>query len=132
MNSDRCQVVNVLAERTREDQMEIGTRIAKIRDDAGLSQSALARAVGTSQSAISAIEAGDRNPSYDMLRQLADALGVSVPHLVGAEVESLDPVETAHFRQYRGLSDEARKELEDFAKYLQHKHGRGGANEGTK
>ena len=112
--------------------MEIGPRIAKIREDARLSQSGLARVVGTSQSAISAIEAGDRNPSYDMLRQLADALGVSVPYLVGAEVENLDAAETAHFRQYRGLSDEARKELEDFARYLQHKHGKGGANEGTK
>ena len=102
--------------------MEIGTRIAEIREQAGLSQSALARAIGISQSAISQIESGERNPSYDMLRQLAQALGVSVPHLVGAEVEKLNPDEQEHFRNYRGLAPEARRELEDFAAYLRQKH----------
>ena len=101
--------------------MEIGKRIEEIRDQAGMSQSALARAVGTSQSAISQIEAGGRNPSFEMLRQIAKALGVSVPHLVGAEVEGLAPGELAHFRTYRGLTQDARKELEDFAAYLRQK-----------
>jgi transcriptional regulator with XRE-family HTH domain len=102
--------------------MEIGKRIAEIREQAGFSQSALARAIGGSQSAISQIEAGERNPSYETLRQIARALGVSVPHLVGAEVEKLSPDEQAHFRNYRGLAPEARKELEDFAAYLRQKH----------
>jgi transcriptional regulator with XRE-family HTH domain len=102
--------------------MDIGPRIAEIRDQAGLSQSALARAIGSSQSAISQIEAGERNPSYDMLRQIAKALGITVPHLVGAEVEKLSPEEKVHFRNYRGLTDEAKRELEDFAAYLRKKH----------
>lgn len=104
--------------------MEIGNRIEEIREQVGLSQSALARAVGISQSAISQIEAGERNPSFDMLRSLAKALGVSVPHLVGAEVEQLAPDELAHFRNYRGLSEDAKKELEDFAAYLRQKQTR--------
>ncbi|MCC6316616.1 MAG: XRE family transcriptional regulator [Gemmatimonadaceae bacterium] len=104
--------------------MDIGKRIGEIRGQVGLSQSGLARAVGTSQSAISQIEAGERNPSFDMLRQIARALNVSVAHLVGGEVESLTPGELAHFRNYRGLSDEAKKELEDFAAYLRQKQSR--------
>lgn len=104
--------------------MDIGKRIEQIREQVGLSQSGLARAIGTSQSAISQIEAGDRNPSFDMLRQIAKALGVSVPHLVGAEVEQLAPNELAHFRNYRGLTQEAKKELEDFAAYLRQKQSR--------
>jgi transcriptional regulator with XRE-family HTH domain len=104
--------------------MDIGKRIEEIREQIGLSQSALARAVGTSQSAISQIEAGERNPSYDMLRQIAKALNVSVAHLVGGEVEQLKPEELAHFRNYRGLTDEAKKELEDFAAYLRQKQSR--------
>ncbi len=107
--------------------MDIGKRIEEIREQVGLSQSALARAIGTSQSGISQIEAGERNPSFEMLRQIAKALNVSVPHLVGAEVEQLAPGELAHFRNYRGLSDEAKKELEDFAAYLRQKQGRKGA-----
>jgi transcriptional regulator with XRE-family HTH domain len=103
--------------------MEIGKRIAEIREQAGLTQSALARSIGTSQSAISQIEAGERNPSYEMLRQIADALGVSTPYLVGAEVEQLSPEEEAHFRQYRGLPEMARRELEEYAAFLRLKHG---------
>ena len=95
--------------------MSFGARLATIREDVGLSQSALARAVGTSQSAISQIEAGDRNPSYEMIRQIAGALRVSPAYLVGAEVESLTPEEEVHFRQYRSLPDEAREELSEFA-----------------
>jgi len=101
--------------------MEIGKRIAQVRDEKDLTQSALARAMGVSQSAVSQIEAGERNPSYDMLRQIASALSVSVPHLVGAPVEKLYPEEEAHFRQYRRLSPDARDELREFAAYLQHK-----------
>jgi transcriptional regulator with XRE-family HTH domain len=104
--------------------VDIGKRIEEIREQAALSQSALARAIGTSQSAISQIEAGERNPSFDMLRQIAKALNVSVPHLVGAEVEGLAANELAHFRNYRGLTPEAKKELEDFAAYLRQKQGK--------
>jgi hypothetical protein len=56
-----------------------------------------------------------------MLRQIAAALKVSVPYLVGAEVEKLTAEEETHFRQYRGLSPDARRELQDFATYLKHK-----------
>lgn len=101
--------------------MDIGKRITELRDHAGLSQSALARDVGTSQSAISQIESGERNPGFDMLKQIAKALGITVPYLVGAEVSELSAEEKALYRNYRGLTDEARKELEEFAAYLRHK-----------
>lgn len=101
--------------------MEIGQRIAEVREQTGLTQSGLARVMGMSQSAVSQIEAGERNPSYEMLRQISKALGVSTPYLVGAEVEQLTPEEETHFRQYRGLSPEAREELQTFAAYLRHK-----------
>ena len=101
---------------------KIGPRIAKIRDDAGLTQSALARGVGTSQSAISQIESGERNPTFEMLRQIAHALSVEVTYLVGADIEGLSTEEQAHFRQLRSLPDAARKELMEFAAYLRHKH----------
>ena len=98
--------------------MSFGTRLAEIREDAGLTQSGLARKVGTSQSAISQIEAGERNPSYEMIRQLAEALGVTPGYLIDAKVEGLRPDEEAHFRQYRSLSEDARRELQDYAAFL--------------
>jgi HTH-type transcriptional regulator, repressor for puuD len=102
--------------------MELGKRIAKVREDCGLSQSGLARKAGTSQSAISQIESGERNPSFETIRQLADALGVTPAHLVGAEVEGLSADEQVHFRLYRSLPPEARTELEQFAAFLRQKH----------
>ena len=102
----------------------VGDRIAQIRAEAGFTQSALARAIGTSQSAISQIEAGERNPSFEMLRQIATALDVTPSYLIDERVEGVRPEEEAHFRQYRGLPEAARKELEDFAAYLRQKHRR--------
>ena len=102
--------------------LNIGKRIAEIREDAGMSQSALARAVGISQSAISQIEAGDRNPSFEMLRSIAKALGVTPAYLVGPEETGLTRDEQVLFRQYKSLPTSARKELQDFAAYLRAKH----------
>jgi transcriptional regulator with XRE-family HTH domain len=101
--------------------MGFGARLAKIREEAGFTQSSLARAVGLSQSAVSQIEAGERNPSYETIRQIAEAMNLSPAHLVGGEVEGLSEEETALFRQYRGLGEDARRELEQYASYLRAK-----------
>ena len=99
--------------------MELGSRIREIREDQGLRQTELAARVRTSQSTISQIEAGDRNPSYRMLVKLAAALGVTVGYVLGEDpVGDLDPAEEAHFRQYRGLSDDARRQLNEYARFL--------------
>lgn len=112
----------------RTDQKQaaesFGGRLARMRADTGLSQSALARRVGVSQSAVSQMEAGDRSPSYGMLVQLADALGVSVAYLVGADVEKLSPVEEKHFRRYRALSNAAQRELDAYVDFLSTKYAR--------
>jgi len=57
-----------------------------------------------------------------MLIQLADALGVTVAYLVGAQVEQLSPVEEKHFRRYRALPTEAQQELGAYVDFLQTKY----------
>lgn len=99
-----------------------GERLAQIREHAGLTQTALAERVGMSQSAVSQMEKGERKPSFDMLRQLADALGVKTSYLLGSEVETLSEEEQVHFRQYRSLPKDARDELRAFADFLRQKH----------
>ena len=101
---------------------DCGWRLQEIRTDAGLTQSGLARALITSQSAISQMERGEREPSFQMLRRLARALGVSPAHLLGRDVDDLSPAEQVHFRQYRSLPDEAQEEIRNFAEYLSQKH----------
>jgi transcriptional regulator with XRE-family HTH domain len=106
-----------------EGQMDdFGRRLGRIRTDAGLSQTALASRVDMSQSAISQMEAGERKPSFDVLRQLAAALGVSPSYLLGEEIEDLSKEERVHFRQYRSLPDDARDELRAYAEFLRQKH----------
>lgn len=101
---------------------DFGRRLQEIRTDAGRTQSGLARALNTSQSAISQMEHGEREPSFQMLRRLAQALGVSPAHLLGRDVDDLSPAEQVHFRQYRSLPDEAQEEIRNFAEYLSQKH----------
>lgn len=52
----------------------IGKRVASVREAAGLTQNALAKKMGTTQSAIARIESGKQNVSTAMLRKISKAL----------------------------------------------------------
>jgi transcriptional regulator with XRE-family HTH domain len=58
-------------------------RLKAARDLRGLSQDQLAERSGLQGSAISHFETGGRKPSFDNLKRLADALGVSTDYLLG-------------------------------------------------
>lgn len=69
-----------------ETQTEgFGRRLRDARQAVGLTQVELADAVGSSQSAISQLESGERNPSLVTVQRLATALKVSVGDLAGEE-----------------------------------------------
>ncbi|MCA9363781.1 UDP-N-acetylglucosamine 1-carboxyvinyltransferase [Candidatus Kaiserbacteria bacterium] len=55
--------------------MHIGTRITDLRETQGLTQSELAKKLGTTQSAVARMESGKQNVSSDMLKKLGRALG---------------------------------------------------------
>ena len=65
-----------------EHQAAIGAPIARLREQQGWSQRALAKWVGIDQSAVSRIEAGRRRLSADELQRFADALHVSADELL--------------------------------------------------
>ena len=56
----------------------MGERIAQLRRSKGLSQAALAQALGLSTSAIAMYEQGRREPSVSTIIALADALDVTI------------------------------------------------------
>jgi transcriptional regulator with XRE-family HTH domain len=58
--------------------MEPAALIRAVRRRQGLTQAALARRAGTSQSVISAYEHGRRDPTFDTLRRLIEAGGEQV------------------------------------------------------
>lgn len=53
----------------------IGTKIADVREAAGITQAQLAKKLKTTQSAIARLESGKQNVSTDMLRRISQALG---------------------------------------------------------
>lgn len=57
---------------------EIGTKIARIRQEAGLSQRDLAARCGIAQSTVYRIEAGKFAVRLDLLENIANALGRTV------------------------------------------------------
>ena len=58
--------------------MNIGERLKALRKARGLSKNRLAQLAGISQTHISDIEAGKKNPTVETLRRICDALGISL------------------------------------------------------
>ncbi len=58
---------------TKQNQ-HLGERIADLRETEGITQSALAKKIGSTQSAIARIESGKQNVSADMLKKIGEAL----------------------------------------------------------
>jgi transcriptional regulator with XRE-family HTH domain len=58
--------------------MSFGTVLKKLREEAGLSQEALAREAGLSTSTVAKLEQTGIDPSWPTVRRLARALGISV------------------------------------------------------
>lgn len=58
--------------------------VKELRMKAGISQGALAKAVGVSQGAVSHWEHGANRPTFEMIPRLASALGVTADEVVSA------------------------------------------------
>ena len=65
--------------------MSVGQQLRVARENAGMSQIALARAVGTSQGAISQYENGRYVMTMWTLTKLCEVLGASADELLGLE-----------------------------------------------
>jgi transcriptional regulator with XRE-family HTH domain len=63
------------------DAAALGRAVRSIRDEHGISQVQLAATTGFTQSWISHVECGSRNPSWSNVVRLAEGLGVSVSEL---------------------------------------------------
>lgn len=94
--------------------------LREIRERNGLSQSDLADKTGFQPSAISHFETGKREPSFENLKRLANALNVSTDFLMGRETKSSlgGPVAASLFRHAEKLSDSDLQMLEAMARTL--------------
>ena len=77
-----------------QQNIEIGARIASLREELGMTQEELARKVGytasSSRSTIQKIEAGKSGVPTSKMPKFAEALGTTVPYLMGLEEEQED------------------------------------------
>lgn len=64
--------------------MDLAAEVYAARESAGLTQTELARRMGTTQSAIAAIESGARTPTLGLLERLARACGQRLTINIGA------------------------------------------------
>lgn len=69
--------------------MEVRERIKKFRDLRGFSTTELSKLTGISQSTISKLENGKRKVDIELLRKIAEALGISVDRLTGEAVSTI-------------------------------------------
>ena len=74
----------------------LGTRIAKLRQSAGMSQAELAKSINVSVSAIGMYEQGRREPSVDTLIALSREFGVSLDYLLSGRPDTVRDVSALH------------------------------------
>jgi transcriptional regulator with XRE-family HTH domain len=109
----------------------VGNKIKQLRTEKKVSLRKLSEIIHISHSFIADIESGRSNPSIDTIQAIADTFDVSVDYLLG-RTEDRKPSMSLAFKQenqdeyevkkrddiFDGLSEEGRKELERYAKYL--------------
>ncbi len=65
---------------------ELALTIRTLREGLNLTQEELGRALGVSRATVSGWESGTYSPRGKRLKRLADALGITVPQLMGGDI----------------------------------------------
>lgn len=111
--------------------MTIGERIKFLRTEKGLTQTELAKILNIARSTLSQYESNQRTPSDDMKLKLSSIFNVSIDYLIGkTDIKNYldEPNVTVALHSdetsldYSDLSDEAKKEVQDFIEYVRHKY----------
>ena len=74
----------------------LGTRIASLRQNKGISQAELAKRLHISASAVGMYEQGRREPSVEILIALSQELGVSLDYLLSGKPDTVRDVVALH------------------------------------
>ncbi|MFT3809969.1 MAG: helix-turn-helix transcriptional regulator [Micropepsaceae bacterium] len=94
-------------------------RLRQARDLRGHSQAELGALAGMPASSVAHFEAGNRKPSFDTLRRLANALNVTTDYLIGrADDPSHADVGDTLYRDVGKLTGRDRELAEEFVQML--------------
>lgn len=100
----------------REPADGFGARLAALRKQAGITQTALAAEIGVSQRMMAYYEGPSANPPANLLPAIASALGVSVEALLGTETakrktKAVDTRMQRRLQQIASLPPEERRQI---------------------
>jgi len=102
--------------------VSVSERILKRREQLGLTQTELAKRAGLQPPAISQYESGVRNPSYEAIVKLSNALNVTTDYLISGKELSTDVIHdhTIKFllKITQGLSVQNKDKLLEYAVFL--------------
>ncbi|MDF2571146.1 MAG: DNA-binding protein [Sporomusa sp.] len=107
------------------DKPQYAVRLAKLRNNKGLTQQQVADITGLTRARLNNYEQGVREPDYDTLLRLADFFGVTTDHLLGRTDIKNNPVTIAASRsddRMDDLPEQALKEIEQFKEFVRTKY----------
>ena len=88
--------------------MSLSDNMLLIRKKKGISQADLGKLIGTSGDVVGCYERGDISPSVEVVSKIADALEVSVDHLLGKTKMELDKQALKRLEDIASLAPENR------------------------
>ena len=106
---------------SEEAWRDLGERLREAREYVGLSQEAVATALGIPRPSVSGMETGKRKVSTIELQELARLYKRPYSYFLGEEDEEWQQAEDsarALFRAAKGLSDRDREQVVRFAEFL--------------
>lgn len=128
-NNFACRALPCRQGGTKNLPMHIGQVLKALRIQKGLTQEQLSLDVDMATSNVSRIERGLRQPTTDLLRRLAGALGTSVSEIyaavegragsaLGERIAAYEPETQALLRGYRELSNDNQMLVQEYVKML--------------
>jgi transcriptional regulator with XRE-family HTH domain len=81
---------NTSAKTSKTSEFDLGARLRRVREAAGLSQRLLAKRAGVTNSTISLIEANHTNPSVGALKRILDAIPIALAEFFSFDLEQVD------------------------------------------
>lgn len=98
--------------------MDIGHKIKTTRERQGISMNALSRRSGAAQSAISEIENGKRQPTFEMMERIVHGLGLTLSEFFAEDSPDMPPDLRHLLNQAESLTPPQREKLAEFIKSL--------------
>ena len=99
-------------------------RLKEIREERGWSQEDLGRMAGVSKATISKYEAASHLPKLIHAKAIAEALNVGFSYLIGFTDNRYVQEVTMISELFLSLPDDGKKELLNYAKYLEEQQGK--------